>query len=163
MAALSTAAIGASATPVTANAEYATLPLSDEEAEEAGLVITSSAYNVNETISRLRQAIRDVEGAEEIHYVDHTEFAAGVDEPLREVRVFLVGMPKVESELGETAPTVGLDVPPVILVYDHEDNGVEMVHNTPEYVAARHGLTEGMDAIQTMDDRLTEIVETVNE
>jgi uncharacterized protein (DUF302 family) len=153
------AAVGTTAQTATAETPFTSLNVTNEE---TGLVSTESDHSIETTISRLRQAIRDTDDTEELVLVDHTEIAAGVDESLPEARLILVGMPDVERALGEEAPTVGLDVPPGVLIYDGDD-AVEIVHNSPEYVATRHGLEEGTEALRTMDERLTEIVEIVNE
>jgi uncharacterized protein (DUF302 family) len=94
---------------------------------------------VDETLARIEQALTD-KGIKVFSRIDHAAGAreAGLDLPPSVLLVF--GNPKAGTPLMQSAPTIGIDLPLKVLVFEDDEGRVRAVWNSPDYLTARHGL-----------------------
>jgi uncharacterized protein (DUF302 family) len=86
--------------------------------------------------------------------IDFSADAAAVGLVLRPTRLLLFGNPRAGTPLMVAAPTVALDLPLRVLVWEAGDGTVWVGYNTPEYLAERHGvpidLLPNVGAVETL-------------
>ena len=111
-----------------------------------GLVSVESSFSVDETFSRLEEAVQSQEPLSVIASVDHASNAQSVGLDLRPTKLLLFGNPMLGTKLMQSAQTVGIDLPQKFLVYEDADGRTFVVYNDPYYIAARHGI-EGQDEV----------------
>jgi uncharacterized protein (DUF302 family) len=104
-----------------------------------GITTRPSPWTVAETVDRFRQAIEERK-ARLFAVIDHGAEAAAVGDPLRPVVLIVFGNPRVGSPLMRDAPTIGLDLPLKLLVWEAADGTTRVSFTDPESIVARHGL-----------------------
>jgi uncharacterized protein (DUF302 family) len=105
---------------------------------ENGMVTYESHFDVDETTKRLVKILRD-KGVTLFKVIDHAEGARSVGKKLRPMKLVIFGNPKMGTPFMQCSPTIGLDLPQKMLVY--EANGSTYVtYNSPKYLFWRHGI-----------------------
>jgi uncharacterized protein (DUF302 family) len=114
----------------------ATLTLPDN-----GMVHVSSRYSADETYARLQAAVK----AKGIHIhasVDHSGDAAAAGIAMRPTRLLIFGNAKAGTPLMVAAPTLAIDLPLKVLVWEDADGRTWLSYNSPEYLRKRHSVPE---------------------
>ncbi|MEM9072797.1 MAG: DUF302 domain-containing protein [Myxococcota bacterium] len=124
----------------------------EERAMEPGLIRTQSTRSFDETVAALQEAITS-RGLNLFATVPHSAAAAQNDLELRPTTLFIFGKPQVGTPLMRAAPTLAIDLPQKALVYE-EGGEVWIVHNSPYFLGARHGLPSDHPAL----DRITGVL-----
>ena len=109
------------------------------QSAETGLVETIGTGTVDEAVARLTAAIEGHEKLRLIAVVDHSAGAESVGLELAPTVEFFVGNPAAGTPLMHLARSVAIDLPQKLVV-TASDEGVLVLHNDPQYVAARHGI-----------------------
>lgn len=109
------------------------------------LVTVESDADVETTFARLRQAVGSNPDLTLFAEFDHAVSAERTGLSLRPTRVLVFGNPAVGTPLMEAAPTLAIDLPQKVLVYEGADGRAVVAYNSPHYLAQRHGL-EGQGA-----------------
>lgn len=78
--------------------------------------------------------------------IDFAGDAAAVGLQLRPTRLLVFGNPRAGTPLLAAAPTVGLDLPLKVLIWEAADGTVTVGYNSPEWIGARHGLPAELQA-----------------
>ncbi len=108
---------------------------------DRGIVDLPSRRSVDETVGRLHEILR-VKGVAVFALVDHGGEAAKVGIEMRPTKLLIFGNPKAGTPLMLAAPSVALDLPLKILVWEDAAGKVWVSYNTPAYLKERHGLPE---------------------
>ena len=108
-----------------------------------GMVRLPVADSVAAAVARLEAAL----SARELRVFARIDFAAdaaaaGLAMPPAQLVVF--GQPRGGTPLMVEAPTVALDLPLKILVYEDARGAVWVGYNTPEYLGERHNVPSGL-------------------
>lgn len=108
-----------------------------------GIVTIASNHSVDETVDRLK-SILQAKGVTLFVLVDHGGEAekAGMKMPPTKLAIF--GSPKAGTPLMLAAPSVAIDLPLKILVWEDSGGKVWVSYNAPEYLQERHGLPEDL-------------------
>ncbi len=119
------------------------LPTGPALAQDAGLVTRAAPHTVAHTLQRLRQAIQGM-GWVVFGEVDHAAAARTAGMELRPRTVVLFGNPKGGTPPMRSHPTLALDLPMRMLVWE-DDQGRTMVTRSTgadiaQRVFARHGV-----------------------
>jgi uncharacterized protein (DUF302 family) len=61
-------------------------------------------------------------------------------------KLLIFGNPKAGTPLMQVQPTVGLDLPLKVLIWEDADGRVTIAYNDPQYVLRRHGLPATLSA-----------------
>jgi uncharacterized protein (DUF302 family)/uncharacterized membrane protein YidH (DUF202 family) len=107
--------------------------------ETNGIERTPSHHSVDETVDRLKSALR-TKGVTLFALVDHSGEAAKAGLTMRPTKLLIFGSPKAGTPLMLAAPSVALDLPLKILVAEDAEGRVWMSYDSPEYLVKRHGV-----------------------
>ncbi len=103
----------------------------------AGLAGQPSRHSVDETVARLR-AILTEKGITVFAVIDHSGEAEKVGLAMRPTKLVIFGNPKGGTPVMLAAPTIAIDLPLKILVWEDADGNVWCSYNEPEYLQQRH-------------------------
>jgi uncharacterized protein (DUF302 family) len=104
-----------------------------------GIVNKPSKHSVDDTLAKLQHTL-EAKGIAVFALVDHSGEAAKVGMKMRPTKLLIFGNPKGGTPLMLAAPSIALDLPLKILIWQGEQEKVWVSYNTPEYLAERHGL-----------------------
>jgi uncharacterized protein (DUF302 family) len=99
--------------------------------------------SVDASFARLDAAVAQ-RGLAVFARIDFAADAAAAGLVLRPTRLLLFGNPQAGTPLIVAAPTVALDLPLRVLVWEEDDGTVWVGYNTPEYLAERHGVPSNL-------------------
>lgn len=122
-----------------------------------GFVSVKSPHSVDETVTRLEQALED-NGLTIVATVDHAENAASAGLELPPTTLILFGNPQAGTPLMQQQQTIGIDLPQKMLVWQ-EDATVYVGYNDPVYLAERHGLDAQSEAVTMIAGALANLAE----
>jgi uncharacterized protein (DUF302 family) len=104
-----------------------------------GLVELESRHSVDDTVTRLLDALQD-KGVKVFAVIDHSAEAEKVGLKMPPTKLVIFGSPKAGTPLMLTAPTIAIDLPLKMLVREDSDAKVWVSYNAPAYLRDRHGL-----------------------
>ena len=106
---------------------------------ENGIVSVASNRSVDETVKKLT-AILKSKGVNLFVVVDHSGEAEKVGMKMRPTKLLIFGSPKAGTPLMLAAPSIAIDLPLKILVWEDHQGKAWLSYNSPEFLARRHGL-----------------------
>jgi uncharacterized protein (DUF302 family) len=108
-----------------------------------GVVSKPSAHSVEETMDRLEAVLRE-KNIRIFARIDQRAEAekAGLLMPAAELLIF--GNPKAGTPLMIAEPTVGIDLPLKVFVWEDHDGKVWLSYNAPEYLRERFSIGEDL-------------------
>src|SRR5947199_66294 len=95
------------------------------------------------TVEKL-QALLRAKGVTLFALVDHSGEAAKVGMKLPPTKLVIFGNPKAGTPLMLAAPSVAIDLPLKILVWEDGQGKVWLSYNSPAYLQQRHGVPEAL-------------------
>lgn len=107
--------------------------------KDNGLVQVASRYSVEETVKRFENIVAE-RGMRVFAFVDHSGEAEKVGLQMRPTKLIIFGSPKGGTPLMVAAPTLAIDLPLKVLVWQDEKGKVWVTFNSPEYLQERHGV-----------------------
>lgn len=110
-----------------------------------GLVSVKSPFSVASTTDKFESIIK-AKGFTVFNRIDHQQNASNVDLTIKPSTVLIFGNPKIGSKLMQCAPSVAIDLPQKVLVWEDADKHVWLSYNDPAYLKSRHNI-EGCDAV----------------
>jgi uncharacterized protein (DUF302 family) len=110
-----------------------------------GLVHLPSHHSVDETVSHVQKLLSD-KGVTLFALVDHSGEAEKVGIAMRPTKLVIFGSPKAGTPLMITAPSIAIDLPLKLLVWQDETGKVWISFNSPDYLRDRHGLSQELMA-----------------
>jgi len=116
-----------------------------QSVSDNGLVKYVSDASFDETVERIETAVTS-RYLFLMRTVDHSAAAAQMDIQIRPNTVVLFGNPRVGSQLMTCAPTVGIDLPQKLQVWEDEEAVVHVAYNSPDWLRNRHAM-KGCDEI----------------
>lgn len=102
-----------------------------------GVVSLSSANSFEATVEKFQSAL-EAKGLKPAFELDHQANAQGVDLTLHKARLILFGNPKMGTPLMMASPTMGLDLPLKVLIWQDPAGQVFVTYNEPGYLEQRH-------------------------
>ena len=106
-----------------------------------GIIDKPSNHSVDQTVERLK-GILAAKGVALFALVDHSGEAEKVGMKMRPTKLLIFGNPKAGTPLMLAAPSIAIDLPLKILVWEDGDGKVWLSYNSPEYLRDRHGLPQ---------------------
>jgi uncharacterized protein (DUF302 family) len=113
-----------------------------EEAKN-GISSQRSHHTVDETVDRLKSLLQ-AKGVTLFALVDHSGEAAKAGIEMRPTKLLIFGSPAVGTPVMLRAPSIAIDLPLKILVWEDGEGSVWLSWNSPEYLQRRHGLPAEM-------------------
>ena len=110
---------------------------------ENGIVNVPSNDSVDETVQRLNGILQS-KGVVLFALIDHSGEAEKAGMKMPPTKLLIFGNPKAGTPLMLAAPSIALDLPLKILVWQDAQGKVWLSYNIPEYLMKRHGLPENL-------------------
>lgn len=104
-----------------------------------GIVRFSSPWSFSETIKQVEAML----AAKRIHLfdaIDQAAIAASVGQKLRPTTILIFGDPAKGTPLMEAYPTLAIDLPLKVLIWEAGQSEVYISLTTPEFLQKRHNL-----------------------
>jgi uncharacterized protein (DUF302 family) len=95
-----------------------------------GIIDTRSNHSVDETVEKLK-GILQAKGVTLFALVDHSGEAEKVGMKMRPTKLLIFGSPKAGTPLMLAAPSIAIDLPLKVLVWEDGLGQVWISHNTP--------------------------------
>ncbi|MFZ0953848.1 MAG: DUF302 domain-containing protein [Candidatus Sulfotelmatobacter sp.] len=105
----------------------------------AGIVDIPSSHSVEQTIEKLK-GILQAKGVTLFALIDHSGEAAKVGMKMPPTKLLIFGSPKAGTPLMLAAPSIAIDLPLKILVWEDAQGRVWVSYNSPSYLQGRHNL-----------------------
>jgi uncharacterized protein (DUF302 family) len=121
-----------------------------------GIVDIASHHSVDATVEKIR-GILSAKGVTLFALVDHSGEAEKVSMKMRPTKLLIFGNPKAGTPVMLAAPSIAIDLPLKIVVWEDKADKVWISYNSADYLGSRHNVpTELMrnlvaaEAIATM-------------
>jgi uncharacterized protein (DUF302 family) len=108
-----------------------------------GIVDVSSNHSVDMTVDKLKGILQS-KGITLFVVIDHSGEAAKVGIKMPPTKLLIFGNPKGGTPPMLAAPSIALDLPLKILVWEDSRGKVWLSYNSPEYLRDRHGLPQDL-------------------
>ena len=108
-----------------------------------GIVDIPSHHSVDETVARLR-GILEAKGVTLFALVDHSGEAEKAGMKMRPTKLLIFGSPKAGTPVMLAAPSIAIDLPLKILVWEDAGGKTWVSYNTPEYLRDRHQVPDDL-------------------
>ena len=93
---------------------------------------------MDETLERLGAVLQSL-GIPVLARIDHSGGAAAMGLAMKPTKLVIFGNAKAGTPLMLAAPTLALDLPLKVLVWEDSEGKVWVSYNTPQYLQERHG------------------------
>jgi uncharacterized protein (DUF302 family) len=131
--------------------------------QDNGVVRIKSAYNVDETIARLKADIA-AKGIRFFGEVDQAQLAKGAGVALQHRSTLLeFGNPPLGTQFITARAEAGLDWPVRLLVTEDERGDVWAVYTDFNWIAQRHGITNRSEQFKTASGVVASITSAVTD
>jgi len=104
-----------------------------------GLVSVPSHHSVDQTVEKLKGILQS-KGVTLFALVDHSGEAEKVGLKMPPTKLLIFGNPKGGTPLMIAAPSIAIDLPLKILIWEDAQGKVWVTYNTTAYLQERHGL-----------------------
>jgi uncharacterized protein (DUF302 family) len=108
-----------------------------------GIVDVPSKHSVDETVERVRSILQS-KGITLFALIDHSGEAEKVGMKMPPTKLLIFGNPKGGTPLMLAAPSIAIDLPLKILVWQDAQGKVRLSYYSPEYLKERHGLPQDL-------------------
>jgi len=108
-----------------------------------GIVNQPSRHSVDETVAKLK-GILQAKGVTLFALVDHSGEAEKVGMNMLPTKLLIFGSPKAGTPLMLAAPSIAIDLPLKILVWEDSRGKVWASYNSSAYLQQRHGLPQDL-------------------
>jgi uncharacterized protein (DUF302 family) len=108
-----------------------------------GIVNKPSNHSVDETLRKL-QDLLETKGIAIFALVDHSGEAKKVGLQMPNTKLLIFGNPKGGTPLMLATPSIAIDLPLKILIWEDEQGQSWVSYNDPQYLAERHGLPQNL-------------------
>jgi uncharacterized protein (DUF302 family) len=112
-----------------------------------GIIDKPSNHSVDQTVENLKDILQS-KGIKLFALVDHSGEAEKVGIKMRPTKLLIFGSPEAGTPLMLAAPSVAIDLPLKILVWQDDQGKVWVSFNSSEYLKERHGLPQ--DVLQNI-------------
>jgi uncharacterized protein (DUF302 family) len=104
-----------------------------------GLVTMPSHQSVDQAVQKLEEILR-AKGIKVFALIDHSGEAEKAGMQMRPTKLLIFGNPKAGTPLMIASPSIAIDLPLKILVWEDADGKTRISYNAPAYLQARHDL-----------------------
>ena len=104
-----------------------------------GIVSIPSHQSVDGTVEKLEKILQ-AKGIKLFALIDHSGEAEKAGMQMRPTKLLILGNPKAGTPLMIASPSIAIDLPIKILIWEDGEGKVWISYNDPSYLQARHGL-----------------------
>lgn len=108
-----------------------------------GIINKPSSHSVDETVDKLKNILH-AKGVTLFALVDHSGEAEKAGMKMLPTKLLIFGTPKAGTPLMLAAPSLAIDLPLKILVWEDGQGRVWISYNSAEYLKERHGIPENL-------------------
>ena len=106
-----------------------------------GIVTIPSQHSVDQTVEKLTNILQS-KGVTLFALVDHSGEAQKVGMQMPPTKLLIFGSPKAGTPLMVAAPSVAIDLPLKIVIWEDSVGKTWVSYNSSEYLQQRHGLPQ---------------------
>jgi uncharacterized protein (DUF302 family)/uncharacterized membrane protein YidH (DUF202 family) len=107
----------------------------------SGIVDTPSHHSVDQTVERLKEMLR-AKGVMLFALIDHAGEAEKAGMQMRPTKLVIFGNPRAGTPVMLAAPSIAIDLPLKILIWEDGQGRVWVSYNSPAYLQERHGVPQ---------------------
>ena len=104
-----------------------------------GIVSKAGSHSVDETVEKLKSILHE-KGIMLFALIDHSGEAEKMGMKMPPTKLLIFGNPKAGTPLMIASPTIAIDLPLKVLVWEDSSGKVWASYNSPAYLQARHNL-----------------------
>ena len=108
-----------------------------DKAMNNGIVDKPTNHSVDETVEKLKGILQS-KGVTLFATVDHSGEAAKVGMRMPPTKLLILGSPKAGTPLMLATPSIAIDLPLKILIWEDVQGKVWVSYNSPSYLQQRH-------------------------
>jgi len=108
---------------------------------DTGIVSLPSTHSVDQTVEKLEETLQ-AKGVKLFALVDHSGEAERAGMQMHPTKLVIFGNPKAGTPLMIASPSIAIDLPLKILVWEDSNGKVWISYNSPAYLQVRHNLPE---------------------
>ena len=108
-----------------------------------GIIHIPSNRSVDQTVEKLR-GILQAEGVTLFALIDHSGEAEKAGMRMRPTRLLIFGSPRAGTPVMLAAPSIAIDLPLKILIWEDSRGKVWISYNSPAYLQERHGVPQDL-------------------
>jgi uncharacterized protein (DUF302 family) len=124
-----------------------------------GIIDKLSHHSVGETVEKLKGILQSKD-VTLFAMVDHSGEAKKVGMKMRPTKLLIFGSPKAGTPLMQATPSIAIDLPLKILIWEDGQGRVWVSYNSPAYLQQRHGippkLMQNIAVIETLAAKAAE-------
>lgn len=124
-----------------------------------GIVSIPSRRSVDQTVEKLQETLQS-KGVKLFALVDHSGEAERVELKMRPTKLLIFGNPKAGTPLMVASPSIAIDLPLKVLVWEDSSGKVWISYNNPAYLGARHNvpqeLVQNITVVETLAAKAAE-------
>ena len=106
-----------------------------------GIVDVPSNHSVDQTVERLK-GILETKAVKLFALVDHSGEAEKAGLKMRPTKLLIFGSPKAGTPVMLAAPSIAIDLPLKILIWEDSQGKVWVSYNSAAYLQERHGVPQ---------------------
>jgi len=106
-----------------------------------GIISKPSNHSVDQTVDKLK-SILEARRVTLFALVDHSGEAAKAGLNMRPTKLLVFGNPRAGTPVMLAAPSIAIDLPLKILVWEDDRGRVWLSYNDPAYLQRRHGVPQ---------------------
>ncbi len=110
-----------------------------DKAMNNGIVDKPTNHSVDETVEKLKGILQS-KGVTLFATVDHSGEAAKVGMKMPPTKLLIFGSPKAGTPLMLASPSVAIDLPLKILIWEDAQGKAWLSYNSPAYLQQRHSI-----------------------
>ena len=127
--------------------------------DNTGIVHKLSNHSVDSTLDHLKTILQN-KGVTLFALIDHSGEAAKAGMQMRPTKLLIFGSPKAGTPLMLAAPSIAIDLPLKILVWEDVSGKTWVSYNAPAYLQQRHGfppeLLQNIAVVETLAAKAAE-------
>jgi uncharacterized protein (DUF302 family) len=108
-----------------------------------GIISKATTHSVDETVEKIK-ALLQAKSVKLFTVIDHSGEAAAAGLNMPPTKLLIFGNPKGGTPLMLAAPTVAIDLPLKLLVWEDAQGSRWISYNSPQYLKQRHGLPDDL-------------------
>jgi uncharacterized protein (DUF302 family) len=108
---------------------------------DAGIVDVPSNHSVDQTVERIK-GVLNAKGVTLFALVDHSGEAEKVGMKMPDTKLLIFGSPKAGTPVMLAAPSIAIDLPLKVLVWEDSSGNVFVSYNSPAYLQKRHNVPD---------------------
>ena len=109
----------------------------------SGIADIPSNHSVDKTVDKLQEILK-AKGVMLFALVDHSGEAEKAGMKMPPTKLLIFGSPRAGTPVMLAAPSIAIDLPLKILVWEDTQGKVWVSYNSPEYLQQRHGVPQDL-------------------